>query len=86
MPLDHFNDYQGLCCALQLKDAPSRAAGPGSVGSVWTRVKAQLARCGRDLLDMGVQVLLLSPSSRDRPDQVCTAWKPVSLALLAEKK
>lgn len=48
VPLDHFNDGQGLCCALQLKDAPSRAAGPGRTRlrvdkdesparSLWTR-------------------------------------------------
>lgn len=32
VPLDHFNDQSGLCCASQLKDATSRAAGPRRMG------------------------------------------------------
>lgn len=62
VPWDHFNDHDGLRCALQLKDAPSRAAGPRSVSSGMDADKSPSSpHRGCELLDVDLQVVVLSP-------------------------
>lgn len=87
VPWDHFNDHDGLRCALQLKDAPSRAAGPRSVSSGWMQIKVPAPL----IVDVSCWMwiskwLFCHHTGQDQPDQMCPAQKPAHLALLVEKK
>lgn len=80
VPPDHFNDHEGLCCSLRLKDATSRAAGPRNTNP----------GRGTDLLDMGTEVALSVPAGEDQPDSRCTrkaagagpSWEENTLCLI----
>lgn len=87
VPWDHFNDHDGLRCALQLKDAPSRAAGPRSVSSGWMQIKVPAPL----IVDVSCWMwiskwLFCHHTGQDQPDQMYPAQKPAHLALLVEKK
>lgn len=86
VPRDLFNDHEGLCCALQLKDAPSRAAGPRGLG-LGMDADGTPARLPVDVICWTwiSKGLFCHRAGQHQPDQVCTAQKSVRLALSGEK-